>query len=205
MDRAKVRRTAAIATLSALFNLLLLLGLTVGVPWSMRSPSLEQPDVVLSLLHPPPPPAPKPPSPNKPAERPRQPGMTPHAPALVPPPTAPAPISLPQNPPADTQAAMGYVVKALRGSVGCSHPDAANLTEAEREACRRRLRSEGENIKPLLGLTEEKRNRFERAGRCRKEYYDAPMPQGNSKHNEPNDLVGLGQAPRLRDCPPSDQ
>lgn len=206
MDRAKVRRTTAIAAVSILFNLVLLLGLTVGVPWSDRARSLDQPDVVVSLLHPPPP-APKPAASNKPVERPRQSSLAPHSPAPIPLPNPPPAINLPPNPPVDAgaQAAMGNLVKALRGSVGCSHPDAANLTEAEREACRRRLHAEGENVKPLLGLTEEKRNRFERAGRCRREYYDAPVPQGNSKHNEPNDLVGLGQTPRLRDCPPSDQ
>ena len=98
---------------------------------------------------------------------------------------------------------MGDVVRALRGSVGCDSPGAVGLTEAEREACRKRFHAGLEEAKPLSGLTEEKRNRFDRAVRCRQLYYDAPMPNGHAPSNGP--IPGLGYIPRLRDCPPSDQ
>lgn len=100
---------------------------------------------------------------------------------------------------------MGDVIRALRGSVGCSRPDAVGLTDAEREACRRRFHAGLETAKPLSGLTAEKRARFDRTVRCRKDYQDQPIPPVTAPSNAAGGMTGLGYIPRLRDCPPSSQ
>lgn len=204
MGRSRARRTAAILAACIAVHVALLSVLAIEATGSRSAEPPDQPAIQVTLERPP---APRPAHP-KPPPRPRARNA-----ALAPQPS-PAPVVhqappsiQPSAPAVDSgaAAAMGDLVRALRGSVGCSDPDAVGLSEAEKAACRRRLHAQGENVQPMLGLTEEKRNRFDRAVRCRKDYYDAPIPQGNSKHNEPNDLVGLGQTPRLRDCPPSDQ
>jgi len=48
---------------------------------------------------------------------------------------------------------MGNLVRALRGSVACSNPDAVSLTSAERDTCRQRLHAGLEEAKPVSGLS----------------------------------------------------
>jgi hypothetical protein len=92
-------------------------------------------------------------------------------------------------------------MRALRATVGCANPDAVGLSPAERAACRKSLRAALGEVKPMSGLTAEKRARFDRAVTCKEEYVDAQIPSGNSPSDGP--IRGLGHVPRLRDCPPS--
>jgi len=211
MGRSRFKRTAAILAACVAVHLALLSVLAIEATGSHLAEQADQTAIQVTLERPPTPPPVQP----RPVERPR---MPPPVRGVAAPP-APAPVvhapeqtsaqpSLPRNPPAvdnGAAAVMGDLVRALRGSVGCSDPDAVGLTPAERDACRRRLQAQGENVKPMSGLTAEKQNRFDRASNCRKEYYDAPIPPGASHSNAAGGIAGLGYQPRLRDCPPTDQ
>ena len=208
MGRSRLKRTAAILVACIAVHLVLLSVLAIEATGSRSAEPPDQPAIQVTLERPPPPPPPPVPPPPPKASKPPPVRNAPAAPLPAP---APAPAVRPPQPappsaPAvdsGAAAAMGDLVRALRGSVGCSNPDAVGLTPAEKDACRRRLQAQGENVKPLSGLTAEKQNRFDRATRCRKEYYDAPIPQGTSQSDGP--IPGLGHVPRLRDCPPTDQ
>ena len=198
MGRSTGNRTAAIIAASAVVHLLLLSALAIEATRSGPSQTVEQP-VIQVTLEPPVPPAER-----KPLAKPRKAASAP-APRTPAPAPQTAQTAAPSAPRIDAgeAAAMGDVVRALRGSVGCSNPDAVGLTPAERETCRRRFHAGLEEAKPLSGLTEEKRNRFDRAVRCRQLYQDAQVPNRLAPSSGP--IPGLGYFPRLRDCPPSDQ
>ncbi len=190
MGRSRLRRTAAILVACIVVHVALLSILAIEATGSRSEPP-DQPAIQVTLEKPPtPPPAKPPPKPRKPPPA--------HATATTPQPS-PAPVvhqtpAIPPNAPvvdSGAASAMGDLVRALRGSVGCDNPEAASLTAAEKEACRRRLHAGLENAKPLLGLTAEKRARFDHASACQEAWRiyraspAAPMP-------------------RLRDCPPGE-
>jgi hypothetical protein len=212
MKRGRARRTVTVAVASALIHLLLISGLVIGVPRLGPPRTVDQPAIQVSLE---PPPAQPPPEPLKAessrAARARSPSSVHRAlpvPGLPPPSaviTAPAPQPPPTTPAppvgSGEGAEMGNVVRALRGSVGCSDPDAVGLTPAEREACRKRFHAGLEDAKPLLGLTAEKRARFDHASRCQdtyRAYRAAQMPNSHTPSNGP--IPGLGYVPSPRDC-----
>jgi len=203
MGRSRFKRTAAILLACIAVHVALLSILAIEATRSGPSATIDPPVIQITLQRPqkPPPVQSRPPPAARKPSPVRNVAAAPSLPATVQP-TLPSPPSAPVID-GGAAAAMGDLVRALRGSVGCSNPDAVGLSEPERQACRRRLHAQGENVKPLLGLTEEKQNRFERAVRCRREYYDAPIPPGTSQSDGP--IPGLGHVPRLRDCPPSDQ
>ena len=202
MGRPRTSRTAAIIAASAVIHMVLLAALAIEATRPRAPPAQEPPDIVVSLEQfPKPPPAPK-----SPARMPQ----TAHAPA---PARAPSPALAVHAPPvaapvpaeigSGETAAMGDVVRALRGSVGCSNPDAANLNPAEREACRRRFHAGLETARPMLGLTAEKRARFDQVSRCQevyRAYKEAPMPNGHAASNGAGGMPGLGRIPSPRDC-----
>jgi hypothetical protein len=203
MDRVKSRRTVAITLASTVIHILLISALVIGVPLSGPPRAPEQPVIQVTL---------EPPPAELEAVRPKKPAKHSAAAAAPATPLAAAPRaaqmapSLPSNPPAadaGASAAMNDLVHALRGSVGCSNPDAVGLTPSEREACRRRLHAGLEEAKPLSGLTAEKRARFDRAVKCHQDYEVAAMPPVHGESTGP--IQGLGYIPRLRDCPPSAQ
>ena len=66
---------------------------------------------------------------------------------------------------ADAQTTMGNLVSALRGSVGCSNPDAVSLTPAERDACRRQLHAGLEGAKPITSLSPGRQAAFDMAAK----------------------------------------
>jgi len=191
MDRSKVRQTAAILAACIIVHVALLSVLAIEATGSRSAEPTDQPAIQVTLERPsaPPPVQPKPP-PRKPP---------PVATAAAAPQPSPAPVVHPAQPAqpsapvvdSGAAAAMGDLVRALRGSVGCSNPDAVGLSEAENEACRRRLHAGLENAKPLLSLTAEKRARFDHASQCQEAWRvyraspAAPMP-------------------RLRDCRPGE-
>jgi hypothetical protein len=204
MRRSRAKRTAAIVTASAVVHLLLLSMLAIE---ATRSRSAEPPDqsAIQVTLERPPPPEPKTVVKKRPivtrANAPAAASIPSPEPAVhAAPPTAIAP-----EVDSDEKAAMGDLVRALRGSVGCDNPDAVGLTKDEREACRRRFHAGLEAAKPLSGVPAAKRERFDRTVRCQNEYYGAPMPNGHAASNGAGGMPGLGYIPRMRDCPPLTQ
>jgi hypothetical protein len=208
MSRARRKRPAAIAAASAVFHLVLLSALAIEAtrPGAPASPedtaiqvTLERPPAPIAPPEPKPLAAPRPASTPKPAPLPRSP-----APVAAPPSVAARPLAATPAAPASidagASAAMGNLTRALRGSVGCSNPDAVGLTPAERDACRRRLHAGLEDAKPLSGLTAEKRARFDQVVHCREVYQNAGVPMPGSPSNGP--IAGLGYVPSLRECPP---
>jgi len=203
MDRGRFNRTSAIGVAAAI-HILLLGALALGIPRSGPANTPDQLAIQVTLEQrpkaPPPKPELKPPAKKREAVAAAAPQAASAAPIVH-----TAPSANPSVPDIDAgeKAAMGDVVRALRGSFGCAHPDAVGLNDAEKVACKRQFRAGDDPTKPLYGLTEEKRNRFDRAVRCRQTYYDAPVPAANSASN--GLFPGLGFVPRIRDCPPSDQ
>lgn len=202
MRRRKAHRTAAVLAAVAI-HAVLLVALAIGIPWTPKVEP-EAPVTQVTLERPVAPETPKkppPPSPKKPRATPTL------APSPVsPPPAAPHVTPAPAPPTgvdAGEAAEMGNVARALRSGVGCANPDAVGLSPAEREKCRRELRATVGEVKPMSGLTAEKRERFDRAVRCSQEYDNAQVPSSFSKSEEPDDMTGMGHVPRMRDCPPS--
>ena len=199
MGRARVDRTAAVIAASAALHLLLLSALAIEATRSGPVQVAEPPAIQVTLERAPPsPPEPKPLAKTRKAAA----ASTPAPQRLVPAAPAAQPVA-PSAPRIDAgeTAAMGDVLRALRGSVGCANPDAVGLTPAEREGCRRRLDDGLEDAKPILGLTAEKRARFDHVARCQdtyRAYKAAAVPPG---HEESNGLFpGLGYVPSPRDC-----
>ena len=136
MGRPRVSRTIAIGVASAAIHICFLSALAIEVarPGPIGSPELATIQVTLQRL-----PEPAPEQKTMAAPRKARPGPRKTAPEA----TA-APIvdhsAKPVAPEGDiSAAAIGNLVRALRGSVGCSNPDAVDLTPAERDACRQRL------------------------------------------------------------------
>jgi hypothetical protein len=200
MGRPRVRRTATIVAASAAIHGLVLSALAIEVtrPGPRQSP--EQAAIQVTLERPPvEPQAATKPSPKRLETRPT-PGVAP--PRTTPtPPSAQALAPLAPTVDASEKAAMGDLVRALRGSVGCSNPDAVGLTLAERDSCRRRLHAGLEDAKPLSGLMAEKQARLDHTARCQdtyRAYRAAAAPNG---HAESNGLFpGLGYVPSTKDC-----
>jgi hypothetical protein len=208
MGRSRARRTWSIIAASVLFHILFLTALILGVPWSGPGREAEQPPVEVTLERLPPPQPAQPAKPKPPTKTPPKPSPAPAAAPASPAPSLAihAPPQVPPNAPGidlGANSEMDNVVRALRGSVGCSDPDAVGLTPEEREKCRKRLRAGMENAKPLSGLTAEKQQRFDRVARCHDEYDPgAPIPPGHTPSNGAGGMPGLGYIPRARDCPP---
>jgi hypothetical protein len=209
MGRTKARRISAIIAVSALVHIVFLAALILGVPWSGRMREAEQPPVEVTLERLPLPTPPEQPAKPKPLTKEPKPTPTKAQPQAAPaPPLAlhAPPVQLPQNVPGVDLGANGDMdnaVRALRGSVGCSDPDAVGLTPQERAKCRERMRQGLENAKPILGLTAEKRQRFDRAVKCHDDYNPGdPIPPGHTPSNGAGGMPGLGYIPRARDCPP---
>jgi hypothetical protein len=190
MKRSRARRTALVTLASAAIHAVLLALLAIGVPELGPEKTLEQP-VVQVILEPPPREPPPPVEPTRPRKHPTS-TPRPSAPAPVPPPNLHVAPTLPNGPAYETggrSGDKGSLVRTLRGSVGCSYADFVGLTEAERDACQRRLRAALPDAGRLSGLTAEKQARFDHASACQEAWRiyrasaAAPMP-------------------RLRDCPP---
>jgi hypothetical protein len=208
MGRARRQRTAVIAAASAVLHLVLLSALAIeatrpGAPLAPEETAiqvtLERPLVPILPPETKPLPAPRPASSLKPAPAPRLP-----APVAAPPsPTAPHLAAAAATPSIDAgaSAALGDLTRALRGSVGCSNPDAVSLTPAEREACRRRIHAGLEDAKPLSGLTAEKRARFDQVVHCH-DLQSAAVPMPSATSNAAGGISGLGYVPSVRECPP---
>jgi hypothetical protein len=201
MGRPRVRRTATIVAVSAAIHGLLLSALAIEVTRPGSHEGSEQAAIQVTLERPPvEPQAAAKPSPKRLETRPT-PGVTPPPRTTPTPPSAQAFAPLAPSVDASEKAAMGNLVQALRGSVGCSNPDAVGLTQAERDACRHRLRAGLEDAKPLSGLKAEKQARLDHTARCQdtyRAYKAAAIPNG---HAESNGLFpGLGYVPSAKDC-----
>jgi len=202
MGRSRARRTTAIVAVSAAIHVLLLSALAIEVTRPGPARTAEQTAVQVTLERLPKPPPKTKPSPAKSRQTQPAPSVTPRfvaAPQAI----APAQPLAPAAPRVDAgeAAAMGDVVRALRGSVGCAHPDAAGLSAAERAKCPRQFVSGGEGVKPLSGLTAEKRARFDQALHCYHDYYAAPVPPGPAPSNGAGGMPGLGYIPSMKECP----
>ena len=201
MGRPRAKRTATIVAVSAAIHGLLLSALAIEVtrPGPNQSPEQAAIQVTLERRTVEPKAAAKPPP--KRLENQRAPNLAP-PPRITPTPSSEQALA-PVAPSVDAseKAAMGELVRALRGSVGCSNPDAVGLTQAERDACRRTLHAGLEDAKPLSGLTAEKQARLDHTARCQdtyRTYGAAAVPNG---HAESNGLFpGLGYVPSAKDC-----
>ena len=188
MGRLRVNRTAAIIVASAALHLLLLSALAIEATRSGPRQTAEPPAIQVTLA-----PPLQPPAERKPRAKTRKAASAP-APQRPASAVQAAPPIAQSAPRVDAGEAttIGDVVRALRGSVGCSNPDAVDLTPAERDACRRRFHAGLEDAKPMLGLTAEKRARFDHASQCNEAWRIYRASPG-------------APMPRLRDCPASDQ
>jgi hypothetical protein len=113
-------------------------------------------------------------------------------PAPVPAEIAPEPKA-PPGPPGDVQG-------VLKETVGCDDPDGYHLTKAQRASCEARLTAHAKEAPNLFGLNipPDKLAAFDRAARCHEQNRGGAMPA-------PDDNMGVGTVPRLRDCPPGDR
>ena len=172
MGRSRVSRTIAIGAASAAIHVFLLSALAIEVarPSLTRPPEPTAIQVTLERL---PEPAPEP----KTTARPRKAAPGPRQAVLE---ATPAPIApqaaTPVAPQVDAgaTAAMGNLVRALRGSVGCSNPDAVGLTPTERDACRHRLHAGLEDAKTLSGVSPRQQAIFD-AGAKRDTWWQQPF------------------------------
>lgn len=117
---------------------MLILALAIGIR-VVRPPSgappIEVSLVRLFTLHP------KPLRPPRPVQRTSAPTLPAPKPATKQPVPPPLPQALPENGPIDPRIAAAEAVRgALQATVRCAHPDAFNMTSAEREACAQHIR-----------------------------------------------------------------
>jgi len=129
-------RTLVSAALALVAHLVLITALVVGI--RVVHPPPDSPPLVVTLTRlflAPPKPAPRPVAP--PARPPAR-SAAPAAGTAAPPPAPPPPVALPENGPIDPRLAAAEAVRgALQGVVRCAHPDAFDLSPAERAACAR--------------------------------------------------------------------
>jgi len=174
MGRSRVSRTIAIGVASAAIHILLLSALAIEVARPSPSKSPE-PAAIQVTLERPPASAPEP----KTMAKPRK-AMSGLGPRQVVPGATPAPVvpqaAKPGAPDVDTdaKAAMGNLVRALRGSVGCSNPDAVDLTPAERDACRHRLHAGLDDARPVSVVSAKQQAIFD-AGAKRDTWWRQPF------------------------------
>ena len=176
MGQPRAGRTIAIGVASAAIHICLLSALAIEVtrPSPIGSPEPAAIQVTLERL---PEPAPTPEQKTLATPRKAMPGPGARQAARE---AAPAPIVAPTSTPAapevdaSEKAAMGSLVRALRGSVGCSNPDAVSLTPAEREACQRQLHAGLEEAKPISGIGPKQQAIFD-AGAKRDTWWQQPF------------------------------
>jgi hypothetical protein len=191
MGRPRVSRTVAIGIASAAIHICLLSALAIEVarPSPIGSPEPAAIHVTLERL-------PAPAQGQKSKSRPTNAMPRPSLRKTVPDATAAPVVAQPATrvaPAGDIGAAeMGNLVRALRGSVACSNPDAANLTTAERDACRQRLHAGLEEAKSVSGLSPRQKAIFD-AGVKRDMWLEQPfLAEQPTK----------GCAPRITERPP---
>ena len=196
MQRAARRRTteAIAASLIAHAVVLTIAGLqhpTLVIPFEEAGP--PEPIIPILLVPHAPPPAAVVPAPSPIRLHQRQPRFTPAeappiAPVVIPPPAPTAPPAPPgpvtvSAQPSPEAVQRTQVRAALKGLLGCSNPDLAGLTQAQRDACADRMGTAARNATfPGLGLGAEKRRMLEAAG-AKKEadyrYTRSPAPPGS--------------------------
>ena len=196
--RWKTHRIAAVLA-ACIIHAVLLAALAVGIPWT-QNPGPAEPVIHVTLERP----LPQAPAPPKERRAPTKapPRQTPPPSALAAPHIAPAPTGPAPEIDAGEKAAAGDVMRALRATVGCANPDAVGLSPAERAACHKALRASLGEVKPMSGLTAEKRARFDREVQCH-EAFSAPVPPAHAASN--GVIPGMGDMPRMRDCPAWDR
>jgi hypothetical protein len=199
MRRRQGHRTAAVL-IACVIHAVLLGALAIGIPWK---PLVGPAEPVLQVTLERPPPqlsARPPPEGQKPRTKQTPQASPPAAPALLTPHVEPSAVPGPEID-AGEKAAAGDVLRALRATVGCANPDAVGLSPAERAACRKAMRATLGDVKPMSGLTAAKRERFDRTVRCH-EALSASMPPARAGNSAIGSIPGMGDSPRLRDCPP---
>lgn len=206
MKRSRARRTALVTLVSAAIHAVLLALLLIGVPWTPPA-APPAPTIEVTLERPSPPLAAAPRASRK--VQPRSPRVArPQAPVVTAQP-APAPAVAVRTPPPGISASeagdLANIRRALRASAGCANPDAADLSPAERAACRKQLHAFVGEVPALSGVPAEKRARFDQAIRCA-EWRHQPIPPGHAPSNgAAGGMPGMGDLARVRDCPPLSQ
>jgi hypothetical protein len=150
---ASRRRIAAVALAMAAHVAMLGLLLTGGGRVFLAPLDLQRPTEV--WLAPPLILRPPMPQPQVPRSEPQSPSARQPAPtaAASPGPAAPSPTTSPSGPSTAPPSPNGEGLAAsLRKWVGCAHPDAAWMSDAERDACRERLASGAESAPHLQGM-----------------------------------------------------